>query len=531
MFRDFQAPGRSAVYAPRAMAATSHPLATQAALELLRDGGTAADAAVAAVAVLSVVEPHMTGIGGDCFSIVAKPDGTLSGLNASGRAAAGASAAKLRAQGLSSIATDSVHAVTVPGALRGWEALLGEHGHFGFDRVLARAIDYADRGFAVSPRTAFDWQDKVAFLARDEGSARFYLKDGKAPGPGDVMRLPALAQTLKAVAAQGAAAFYHGPIAHDMVATLSAKGSALTLDDFAAMAPLRVTPVTCQYGGIEVAELPPNGQGIIALVMLEILKRFDLKALDPLSAERFHLEMEAAKLAYSGRDRFLADPEHMRISPQDFLREDYIDRLAAMIAPNRALPRQSERMLSPKSDTVYLTVVDEAGMAVSLINSIYHGFGSGITDPETGVLFQNRGACFTLEEGHVNELAGGKRPMHTIIPAMALKDGEPYLSFGVMGGGYQPCGHAHVISNICDFQMDVQAAIDCPRLFMDEKTLALRAETHVPERTVQGLVARGHEVQRAAEPIGGAQAIQFDRQTGGLIGGSDPRKDGCALGY
>ncbi|WP_189436199.1 gamma-glutamyltransferase [Pseudovibrio japonicus] len=531
VFRDFHAPGRSAVYAPHVMAATSHPLATNAALEILREGGTAVDAAVAAMAVHSVVEPHMTGIGGDCFALVAQPDGTLAGMNSSGRAAKNVSADKLIADGLLDITPDSIHAVTVPGALRGWEKLLKDHGRFSFDKVLKRAIGYARDGYAVLPRVAFDWKHAVDHLKRDEAASEMFLKEGRAPVDGEVMRNPQLARTLEAVANGGADAFYLGAVAEEIAAVVQSKGGYLTVEDLAAHEAVDVTPVTTDYRGITVAELPPNGQGIIALVMLELMKRFDWADLDPTGPERFHLEMEIAKLAYAGRDRFLADPEMMEFDPKDFLSSSYIDRLAKLINTDAVLPRQPEEVLSPKSDTVYLTVVDKDGLAVSLINSLYHGFGSGIATPKSGILLQNRGACFTLEEGHPNQIAGGKRPMHTIIPAMALKDGLPYMSFGVMGGGYQPCGHAHVLSNHLDYGMNVQEAIDCPRMFINEKSLSLQAETGVPFETVEALKALGHEVSIVPTPIGGGQAIMFDRINNGLIGGSDPRKDGCALGY
>ncbi|MTI18368.1 gamma-glutamyltransferase [Rhodobacteraceae bacterium RKSG542] len=513
------------------MAATSHPLATQAALEILQKGGNAADAAVAAIAVCSVVEPHMTGIGGDCFTLIAKPDGTLHGMNASGRAAKNTSGEKLRGLGLSKISTKSVHAITVPGALRGWEKTLKDHGRMGFKDVLARAIYYARNGFAVAPRVAWDWRTNRDFLAEDEGSAANYLIEGRAPKTGETLRLNGLANTLQAVSSDGADAFYLGPIGQEIAATVQAKGGFLTEEDLAGMKADDVTPITADYNGITVAELPPNGQGVIALIMLELMKRFDVASMDPLGPQRFHLEMEIAKLAYSGRDRFLAEADAMPMSAQELLSPAYIDALAAKIRMDAVLPRQSAEVLMPHSDTVYLTVVDEDGMAVSLINSIYHGFGSGITTPQSGVLLQNRGACFSLEEGHPNELQSGKRPMHTIIPAMALKDGKPWMSFGVMGGGYQPCGHAHVLSNMLDFGMDVQAAIDCPRMFINEETLALEAETGVPLKTVDALRDLGHPVSRVGAPFGGGQAIQFNQEGSGLIGGSDPRKDGCAIGY
>ena len=514
------------------MAATSHPLATQAALEILREGGSAADAGVAAMAVLAVVEPAMTGIGGDCFAIVAQPDGTLYGLNSSGRAAQAVSAQKLKDAGLSEIAVDSIHAVTVPGALCGWEKLLKDHGRFGFDRVLQSAIGYARDGYQVAPRVAFDWARGVELLRRDAGAAALFLKEGEAPKAGEVMCNEPLAQTLSAVATGGADAFYKGVIAEEIAAVVQSKGGYLTAEDLAKHEAIEQTPVTTDYKGFTVAELPPNGQGIVALVMLELMKRFDWSGLDPVGAERFHLELEIAKLAYSGRDRFLADPDFMQIDPQDLLKPEYIDRLAGLIRKDSVLPRQPEEVLVPHSDTVYLSVVDENGMAVSFINSVYHGFGSGIATPNSGILLQNRGACFTLEDGHPNQIAGGKRPMHTIIPAMVLKDGAPYMSYGVMGGGYQPCGHAHVLSNHVDFGMNMQEAIDCPRMFMNEKTLSLQAEGSVPAATIAGLKALGHDVEMVDVPIGGAQAIMVDHANGGgLIGGSDPRKDGCALGY
>ncbi len=529
--RDFHAPGRSTVYAPKAMAATSHPLATAAAIEMLQAGGNAVDAAVAAVAVQCVVEPQMTGIGGDCFAVIARPDGTLTGLNGSGRAPAAATAERLMSLGETRIAPDSVHAVTVPGAVRGWERLLASHGTRRLADVLKRAIDYARNGYPVAPRVAYDWERAVAKLAADAGAAQAYLFDGKAPAPGDVVRHAPLADTLTAIAERGAEAFYTGPVAEDIVATLAARGGLMTLDDLAAMEAMEVAPVTKEYRGLTVAELPPNGQGFIALVMLGLLERFDLTGLDPFGAERFHLELEAGRIAYSIRDRFLADPAAMPHSPEELLSDAYLDRLAARIDRKGRLADIPPALLGPGSDTIYLTVVDEEGLAVSLINSVYHSFGAGICAPKSGVLLQNRGACFRLEPGHPNCIDGGKRPLHTIIPAMVMKDGRLHLSYGVMGGGYQPCGHAHVLTNIVDFGMDVQEAIDAPRMFFNEMTHQLQAERHVPQATVDGLEALGHDVVRVDEPIGGAQAILFDRVRGTLAGGSDPRKDGCALGY
>jgi gamma-glutamyltranspeptidase/glutathione hydrolase len=529
--RDFHFPGRSSVHAPTAMAATSHPLASAAALETLQGGGNAVDAAVAAAAVLAVVEPQMTGIGGDCFAIVARPDGELFGLNGSGPAPKAATPAKLAEIGVTAIDDCGPHAVTVPGAVRAWETLLARHGTRGLGEVLTRAIGYARHGYAVAPRVAFDWARNVAKLAADAGARAEYLVDGAAPAVGTVMRHPGLARTLERIASEGAKGFYEGEVARDIVATLSARGGLMTLDDLAGMETLDMVPVRHPYRGVEVVELPPNGQGFIALVLLGILERFDLSGLDPTGVERFHLELEAGRLAYSVRDMYLADPAHMPHGPEAFLSDAYLDRLASRVSRGARMGDIPPALLGPSSDTIYLSVVDKDGLAVSLINSVYKGFGSGICARESGVLLQNRGACFRLEPGHPNCIDGGKRPLHTIIPAMVLKDGLPHLSYGVMGGGYQPCGHAHVLSNMVDFGMDPQQAIDLPRMFFNEKTHVLQAERGVPEQTLAGLGALGHEIMLVDEPIGGAQAILIDRENGMLVGGSDPRKDGCAIGY
>ncbi|MXN64988.1 gamma-glutamyltransferase [Stappia sp. GBMRC 2046] len=529
--RDFHAPGRSAVYAANAMAATSHPLSTTAAIETLQAGGNAVDAAVAAVAVQCVVEPQMTGIGGDCFAIIAEPDGKLHGLNGSGRAPKAASSKKLIELGESSVELTSPHAVTVPGAVRAWETMLERHGTKSLGDVLGRAIQYAREGYAVTPRVALDWSRNVEKLSADEGSKSAYLIDGKAPRTGEIMRHAPLADTLQRIAEEGSGAFYEGAVAEDIVATLRAKGGLMTLEDMAEMQVDDMTPVTGDYRGLTVAELPPNGQGFIALVMLGILEKFDLQKLDPNGTQRFHLELEAGRIAYSLRDRFLADPDFMPHDPAELLSDDHIARLAGLVDPGSRIADLPPSVLGPRSDTVYLSVVDKDGLAVSLINSVYKDFGSAITAPKSGVLLQNRGACFRLEPGHPNTIEGGKRPLHTIIPAMVLSEGRPYLSFGVMGGGYQPCGHAHVLGNITDFGMDVQEAIDAPRMFFDEKSYVLHAERYVPEATVDGLRALGHTVERVPGAIGGAQAIRIDRARGILEGGSDPRKDGMAAGY
>ncbi|GGB39435.1 gamma-glutamyltransferase [Roseibium aquae] len=530
MTRDFQLPGRSPVHAREAAVATSHPLATSAALEILLEGGNAVDAAIAAVAVQGVVEPHMTGIGGDCFVIVTEPDGRMIGFNGSGGAPKAAMPETFADLGVSRFEPTSAHTVTVPGAVRAWETLLKAHGTRGFDRLLKRAIGYARDGFTVAPRVAHDWANNVEKLSVHDHTRACYLLNGAPPAAGTVLKYPLLADTLSAIAEGGADAFYSGPIGEEIASTLAKLGGLMTADDLAACHTTAVSPILRDYKGHTIAELPPNGQGVIALLILGILERFELETLDPLGPERFHLEMEAARIAYTVRDQFVTDPGFMDICHTSLVTDAYIDRLAGMIAIDRRLADIPGSSLPPQTDTVYLTVVDKDGLSVSFINSLFNEFGSGITTPKSGILLHNRGYVFTPEPGKAQSISGGKRPLHTIIPAMALKDGAPWLSFGVMGGHYQACGHAHLLTNIIDYGMDVQAAIDAPRMFFDVETHALNIESTVPARTVDSLRYRGHEASIATTAIGGAQAIMIDRERGVLTAGSDPRKDGHAAG-
>jgi gamma-glutamyltranspeptidase/glutathione hydrolase len=525
--RDFHLPGRSPVYAREGMAATSHPLASLAAIEALKAGGSAADAAIAAVAVLCVVEPAMTGIGGDCFCLVAKPDTPVWGYNGSGRAAAGVTTDKLLAQGMRAISVTSPHAVTVPGAIEAWEAILKAHGRFGLDRALAPAIRHAEDGFVVAPRVGYDWGGLVEKLSRHPGAAKHYLANGAAPGIGSVVRFPALAATLKAIAAGGAKAFYEGPIAADIATTVAASGGFLAAEDLARHHGDVVTPISTNYRGLDVVELPPNGQGLTALVLLNILEQFALGKLAPDGPERLHLMLEAARLAFGVRDTHIADPATMREPVAGLLDKAFAKKLARLIDPDKrvALPKAPK----PGSDTIYLTVVDRDRTAVSFINSLYSAFGTGICTEKTGIMLHNRGSGFVVDPEHPNTIAPGKRPMHTIIPALAMRDGRCAMPFGVMGADYQPMGHTQVVTNMVDYGMDVQAAIDAPRMFYEGETTMV--ERAVPAATVAGLKSRGHDVALRPAPLGGGQAIVIDWERGVLIGGSDPRKDGCALGY
>lgn len=527
--RNFQLPGRSVAYGAHGMAATSSPLATISALDVLRNGGNSIDAAVTASAVLCITEPHMTGIGGDCFALIGKNDGTIEGINGSGRAGHKADADWLKASGLNAIDAKSVHAVTVPGAIDAWAALLARHGTMDFKEALKPAIRLAEEGVPTTPRVAADWAQDVADLSADEGAKLHYLKDGRAPQVGEVMRYPALAQTLRLIAQKGRDGFYEGAIAEEIVTHLDARGSLLTLDDFAATRSTWVEPIATAFAGVELVEIPPNGSGLTALIALNILKQFDMARYGEASPERYHLQIEALKLAWVLRNRHIADRDSMTVAPAMLLSDKIGAKLAARIDMKQALVSPESLFPMPGSDTVYLTVADKDGMAVSFINSIYWSFGSGIVTPESGIALQNRGANFVTEPGHPNCIGPGKRPLHTIIPAMVRRQGRIDMSFGVMGGSYQPMGHIGVMLNRYVYGMDVQTALDFPRLFPQEGRVEV--ETGIDAALRRGLTGRGHDLAEAPEPLGGGQAILFDRARNVLAGGSDFRKDGLALGY
>ncbi|MBC7164479.1 MAG: gamma-glutamyltransferase family protein [Roseovarius sp.] len=524
--RDFHMPGRSGTYAVNGMCATSHPLAAKTAIDILERGGNAMDAAIAGAVLLGFCEPQMTGIGGDCFVLfTAAGDRTIRALNGSGRAPAAASAAALRAAGHQAVPLHSAHAVTIPCAIDAFCRLADDHGRLGLDALLAPAIRYAEEGVPVAPRVAFDWP-RAGKALQGHGITHF-TRGGRPLGTGEIFRAPGQAEVLRRIARNGRTAFYEGEVAEDMLAALRAANGVHEATDFAAAASNYTDPVSGDYKSATLVEHPPNGQGATAILLLNILSHFDLAAMDPLGAERLHIEAEATKLAYDARNRFIADPDHTT-RLDHMLATDTAARLAALIDPKRAMKAAQPLTEAVHRDTVYITVVDRDRMAVSLICSIFHGFGSGIASEKFGILLQNRGAGFTLEAGHPNELAGGKRPMHTIIPGMLTETGRVTMPFGVMGGAYQPAGHARLVSNIVDFGMDVQAAIDAPRAFADPA--GLKIERGFAPDVARALADLGHEVIVPPEPLGGAQAIRI-HDSGLLEGGSDGRKDGCALGY
>ncbi|MEM7214912.1 MAG: gamma-glutamyltransferase family protein [Pseudomonadota bacterium] len=506
---------------------TSHPLATTTALGVLKEGGNAVDAALAASATLCVVEPHMTGIGGDCFAIVGEPDGTLHGLNGSGRSSAGADLGWYIENGFTEIPEVSAHAVTAPGAVKAWETLHQKFGKLDFDRLFADAIQYAEEGFAVAPRVAADWLVNVEKLAADKGGSHHCLIDGKSPSVGQKVKFPALAETLRKIAKGGAEAFYHGEIASEIAKTVQSAGAFLTEADVAGVTADWVDLISTEYRGHVLHEIPPNGQGLAALILVKLLNKFGVPD-HPASVERAHLEAECGRIAYAARDAYITDPATMPHSIDTLLSDHHIDALSRLYDPAKKNPSIS--LPDPAgSDTIYLSVVDRDGMAVSFINSLFAWFGTGIVTMNSGIALQCRGAGFNVIPGHGNAIGPSKRPFHTIIPAMVTKDGKVTHSYGVMGGSYQAMGHAHALSNMLDYGMDPQSALDDPRIFWNEYG-DLTLEAGVSETVMHGLEKLGHKCLPDAVH-GGGQIIQIDHDNGVLIAGSDPRKDGHAAGF
>lgn len=534
--RDFHAPGRSPVLATHGMAATSMPAATLTAVDILRRGGNAMDAAIAAAAVLAVIEPQSTGIGGDCFCLYAPAGGDkVVAMNGSGRAPAGATPEKLRADGLTAMVNTSAHSVTVPGAVSAWAKLNAAHGRLSLAEILEPAAKLAEEGHPVHARVASDWEAAAGKLAKQPATAKHFLKDGKPFRIGDIFAQPALARTLRAIGQHGAKAFYEGEVAADMVATLRAAGGTHTEADFARGLDVAefVEPIRARWRGLDVYQCPPNGSGLLVLQMLGVLGQFETPEQGPLSTERLHRHVEAARLAYRDRDGFLADPSQVEVPVAKLTGEDYTRKLRALISDDAAMrelpPAGMAEMLPKHRDTVYLCVVDAEGNACSFINSLFESFGSGILAEKSGVMLQNRGFGFRLQEGHPNCIAPNKRPMHTIIPGMVMENGRALMPYGVMGGHFQPMGQTLFLSNHFEFGLDVQAALDLPRLFPYQGKV--QVERGIPTEVIDRLNRMGHQCEFIDKPHGGGQAILIDHRRGVLIGGSDPRKDGCALGY
>lgn len=524
---------RSNVIGRKGLVATSQPLAAQAGLNVLKAGGNAVDAAIATVATLCVVEPCSTGVGGDAFALIwIARDKKLYGINASGPAPMELTADWIRGQGYETVPALGPIPVTVPGSVRGWQLALERFGTLGLDTLLSRPIDYASNGFPVSQRIARAWQWSTEKMSAHPDSCRVWLPDGRAPRPGELFRNPEFANTLKILAEQGFDAFYEGDIGGQIAECVQAAGGVLTQADLAGYRAEWVEPISVEYRqGFTFHEIPPNGQGLTALLALNIVRGFDLPALGHGSAETYHVLIEAIKLAFADAYAYVADPRQADIPLSGLLSDSYTRERQSLISSLQSLyptPGQPEG----HDDTVYLTVADNDGNMVSWIQSLYMGFGSGLTAGTTGVQLQNRGANFTLEPGHPNEAAPGKRPYHTIIPGFITRNGQAWSSFGVMGGFMQPQGHLQVGVNLVDFSMDPQTALDAPRFrWLQGREVALEPAIGDDVRT--SLKQKGHELLPKGKPMsyGGGQVIVRDPDTGVLIGGSEPRNDGMAVGW
>lgn len=530
--RDLELPGRSPIISTNGMAATSHYLATETAISILKEGGNAMDAAVAACAVQCVVEPGSTGIGGDCFCIYAPEGGTdYVAYNGSGRAAAAATQEWYAKRGIEKIELDSPHSVTIPGAVDAWDRLITDHGKMALSDLLEPAINFAKGGYPISSRVAFDFARNAEKLKGNDAAAEVFLNDGMPPVEGDVHKQPKLARAMELIAKNGHDGFYQSETAEDIVSCLHDLGGLQTLEDFREAQGEYVKPISANYMGYDVYQCPPNGQGIIALMLLKLMEKFATNGDNPINLERIHQEIEAGKLTYHQRDAYLADPDKAQVPVEQLLSDENIERMYALIKKDTVLNDLPKLDMRPHRDTVYITVVDKDRNACSFINTLFHGFGSGIMTPNSGVMLQNRGAGFTLEAGHPNVIAPYKRPLHTIIPAMVAKDGRTVMSYGVMGGSYQAFGHMQFLSRFLDYGMDIQQAMDLPRFFPNNEIDVTEMEGKVSEDVCNELRKLGHNIGPASVPIGGSQAIWIDYEKGTLTGGSDPRKDGCAIGY
>jgi gamma-glutamyltranspeptidase/glutathione hydrolase len=543
---------RSVTLGRHGMIATSQALASGAGLKVLQDGGNAIDAAVTAAAVLAVVEPSMTGIGGDLFAIVydAKTS-TLRALNASGRSAYAATPAEYARRNQTRVPGSGVLSVTVPGVVEGWSELLSKYGTITMARAVAPAIDYARNGYPVAEIVSNQWKASERKLAADPITAATFLPNGHVPQPGEIFANPKLAATLDAIGKGGRDAFYKGPISRAIVADMKKRDGLLDERDFAEHKADWIEPISTTYRGYQVYELPPNTQGFLVLEMLNILEGFDLKAMGHNSAEYLHALVEAKRIAFADRAAYLGDPDSVPAPVlKTLISKDYAAGRRKEIDPRHAAQEYkagavpgvgSSAPISEadqnftgrdRGDTIYMTAADGKGNFVSLIQSLYSDFGSGIVAGDTGILLHNRGSGFNLTAGHPDQIAPHKRPLHTLIPAFVMKDGKPWLSFGVMGGDHQAQGHTQVLVNLIDFGMNVQEAGEAARI--NHGNNGLLVERNVPEAARAGLIERGHKVAVNSNPsgaFGGFQGIMLDPRTGVLMGGSDVRKDGMAIGW
>ena len=518
------------VFAKKGMVVSSQPLATLAGVRLLMEGGNAIDAAVATAAVLGVVEPSSLGIGGDAFALFySTKEKTLKALDASGRSPYAASLDFCRKSSFKGMPQRGIHSVTVPGAVHGWSALLNSYGTRKLGDVLQSAIHYADAGFPVAELTAESWRESEGSLKNDEGAAINYLVNGRAPRAGEIFKNPRMAKTLQRIAEEGPDLFYKGRIAENIVRCSEKKGGLFTLKDFADHRSDWVEPISANYRGYDIYELPPATHGFVTLEMLKILEGFDLKAMGAQTVDALHLMVEAKKLAFTDRDRHLADRDFMKVAAADLFSAKRVEKIRSQIQKDRAANEFETVPLN--ADTEYLATADSDGNIVSFIQSNFMGFGSGVVEPETGIVLQNRGHLFSLEESHPNCIGSHKRCVHTLMPGMILKDGKPFTALGLKGGHVQPQVQVQIITNLIDFGMTVQKAITAPR-FNHIEGLTVGLEPGISESTVQELKSRGHQIISGnPESFGGAHAIMIHPESGVFVGGSDPRKGGGAIGF
>jgi len=524
---------RSTVHARNGMVATSQPLAAVSGLQIMMQGGNAVDAAVASAAVLNVVEPESTGIGGDMFALVWNAsEKKVHALNGSGHAPAAASIDELKSRGYHHMPNEGAYSVSVPGTVHGWETILNAHGSMPLSEVLKPAIRYAEEGFPVSDIISHQWSGQASRLARYP-SGQEMLLDGRPPRPGDLMRLTTLGESLRAIAQGGSKAFYTGKVAEKIASYVQEHGGWITTQDLANHTSDWDQAISTDYRGITCWECPPNGQGIAALAALNIVEGFDIAGMGAQTADAYHHLIEAMRLAFADAYRYVADPRQAEVPVSQLTAKSYAAQRRELISPTRAMNTAPYGQPFGASDTVYVSCVDGKGNACSFINSVYNNFGSGLVVPGTGIVLQNRAALFSLDPDHPNALEPGKRPYHTIIPAMATRYGEMYLCYGVMGGLMQPQGHLQVISNMVDHGMDPQQALNALRFMVAGDAVVI--EEGLAPQVVNDLKSRGHQVQMASGyrrvGMGGGQVIQRDPDTGVLSGGSEPRKDGCAVGW
>ncbi len=526
---------RSMILARNGMVSTSQPLAARAGLQVLCDGGNAVDAAITAAGVLAVVEPFATGIGGDCFALVYEAKtGQVHALNGSGRAPQALTLDVFRQRGLTKVPTTGMLPVTVPGAVHAWSTLLERFGTLSLADALGPAISYAEEGYPISEVVAGMWNDRVALLRASPDATAQYLIDGeRAPRLGEIVRLPTLADSLRTIAADGPMAFYQGAIGQALVQFSTQNGGFLSLSDLAGHSSTWVSPISLDYRGYRVYECPPNGQGLAALMALNICQGYDLSAMDPDSAGYFHILIEAARLGLCDGLVHFADPEHVKVPVERLLSPEHAQSRRQLIRTDRTIDDLTVGRPAGEG-TVYVAVVDGQGNACSFINSIFQPFGSGMVAGQTGIILHNRGIGFVLDPDHPNCWAPGKRPYHTIIPGLITHRGALYACFGLMGGFIQAQGHLQAVSRLIDHRQSPQQALDAPRFRVTDDLNHLYLERAVPSSIAQDLAAMGHRITPAPEVLGtfgGGQIILVDSQSGVLCAGSDPRKDGCALGY